>query len=262
MNRFLVLETVLTAALVSGCNDDGITRVSARPKTPERRRMVPVRTEVGLTGRSEIECPLGRCVVLHYPPYEMNSAQSSEMDEIVETVLMGDASTAEDDGELHCQQVGRWCPGVGSETEVVQSTFNCCTFAVGDVVGLTTRDWIMGFSCSATDDTCPMQVILNNYFEQIRYYRDGGIGIDWMGIEGDPALQQDDVLCLVQSYELNGVATEIIHAGKIWKHEGRNWLISKLGAGPILVAPIESVAGSFEVDFDVVQVYRAKAEAG
>jgi hypothetical protein len=257
MSRQFTIGILVAVVLVPGCGDVGIAH---RPGGPERYHIAPVPTQSGLAGRSVVECPAGPCIVLHFPPYEMNPQESREMEEFVARMLIGDPSTTADDGELFRDEQHRWC--AETDGEVMQSTFNCCTFAVGDVVGLTADDWIMPLECGQADGTFPMQVVLDSYFELAHQYRVDGRPFDWARIESDAELQQDDVLCFVQTLLTGGTSTRIVHAGRIWKHKGRNWIASKIGAGPILMTPIETLAREFGGQFDVVRIHRPKGQDG
>lgn len=256
MSQRLTVGILLAAVLCPGCGDAGIP---PPPAPLERYHISPVPTPSGLVGRSVIECPAGPCIVLHFPPTGLKPEESREMQEFVARLLTGDPATSEDDGELFCDQQGRWCQG--TDDEVIQSTFNCCTFAVGDVLGLTTDDWIMPLKYGLADNTLPMQVVLDSYFESVRHFRVEDVAFDWTRIELDAELRQTDVVCFVQTVLTNGVSTRFVHAGRIWKHEGRNWLVSKIGDGPILVTPIETLAREYVGDFDIIQIHRVKVQS-
>jgi hypothetical protein len=163
-------------------------------------------------------------------------------------VAEGDPATEEDDGAFFFDEKSPWV-----SIYYTQCTFNCCSFVVGDVVGLTVRDWIAPAPSGDTDGTVPMRVLLDSYFREVRVYKEPIA--DWRSIHQDATLQQDDVLCYVKT---SGPTPEVIHAGRIWRINGVNWLVSKMGTGPIVRATIQSTGALFPGAFDEIQVYRRR----
>jgi hypothetical protein len=207
----------------------------------------PVVTAMGLTGRSVLECPTGRCIILHYPPADLEPPDLSQ-------VLDSDPNSTEDNGEVYFELASPWCaPAV---TDAALSTFNCCTYAVGDIVGLTPGDWINPVPDGNTDNSNPMQILLDSYFRRVKVYQDPTA--DWEGIERDQDLRRDDVLCYVQTGE---ESVQFVHVGKVYPLNGKNWLLSKFGCGPIVRAPISASGNHFSGHWTKVWVYRIKVDA-
>ena len=211
------------------------------PNELVRRKLDPVRTHRGLVGRSALECPAGDCILLHYPRRLASQAQQAMYDQLETTRT----------GELFVDDESRWTTHDGG---VPLDTFNCCTFAVGDWLGLSTADWVAPNRTSDTEGTVPMQVVLDSYFKLVREYDHSDL--DWQLIEQDAGLENDDVFCFVSTRQ--GVV-EFTHVGRISKVGAQNWLISKLGNGPIVRAPIQATGADFRGQFDGVQVYRWRA---
>jgi hypothetical protein len=209
----------------------------------ERYPLEPIITHVGLTGRSVLACTAGYCVILHYPPAPV------EIEDLT-SVLEDDPHSDQDNGEVYDDPRSPWCsPNV---VPSALNTFNCCTFAVGDVVGLTPRDWIRPIPSGDTYFTAPMEVLLDSFFRRVKIYP--APKSDWSRIENDSDLQEDDVICFVA---VGREYTTYTHVGKIFKRLDKNWIISKFGAGPILRTTLRATAAKFSDQFDQVWVYRA-----
>jgi len=201
---------------------------------------------IGVTGRSILTCPTGDCIILHYPPAAVKPNDLSQF-------LAGDPDTPDDDGELYSDPSGRWCQAGESYTAL--NSFNCCTFAVGDVVGLTPDDWISPTRNGDTYFTLPMQVILDSYFERIQVYKYPIA--DWAVLESDPQLRAGDVICLMN---VRSDWLAYAHAGRICKKNGKNWVISKFGAGPIVKTTLEAIGREYAHISNEIRIYRAKGE--
>jgi len=210
----------------------------------ERVWLEPVRTLAGITGRSVLECPAGSCIILHYPPLHVDLGD-------LRGFLEESAQTTDEVAEIYSDPANRWS---WAETAYrTNNTFNCCTYAVGDVVGLTTDDWVAPSASGDTYYTVPMQIILDSYFDQIRTYRDPSNG--WEEVVLDTHLREEDVLCCVST---EGRRPDFAHAGRICKKNGTNWLLSKFGSGPIVRSTLRKVASEYDGLFDQIWVYRAK----
>jgi hypothetical protein len=107
----------------------------------------------------------------------------------------------------------------------------------------------------STDYTVPMQVLLDSYFQPIR--RVPVADVDWDALESDSSFTDGDVFCFVYS---RGTHQEFTHVGKILPKQGKNWLVSKLGRGPVVRTTLQSMADFFEGEFEEIQVYRRLPE--
>jgi hypothetical protein len=245
LKRNWLLCGAILGGLLSGCyfGTTSGERAEHAEATADREWMEPVRTMIGLTGRSLLRCPAGDCIVLHFPPVRVDNREALEIFKRLPGI-------AEEDAEVHLDPNSRWCQ---YDARYATNTFNCCTYAVGDVVGLTTDDWI---SCDAIGNTCftnPMQVLLDSYFERVKVYRP-----PFIGMETDPALRAEDVLCFVNTASPRPT---YCHAGRVCKRNGTNRLVSKIGEGPILRTSIKAVAMRYSAGFDEIWVYRARGTA-
>jgi hypothetical protein len=241
-NMWLILLVVILPSL-SGC-EENVGIVLQPDTTLERRIIDSVGSEQGLTGRSILACPAGDCIVFHYPIKNVSQ-------EDLAVILEGDPDSEKDNVELFYDENNNWTRRANYVD--IQSTFNCCTFAFGDVAGLTTSDWIAPNPSGETENTVPMQIILDSFFQLVRVYK--GPITNWEIIHEDKLQRENDVICYVPTrYE----PPAFLHVGKISKKNDRNWLISKLGAGPIVRATIETMANYYHNEFDEIRVYRKK----
>ena len=193
----------------------------------------------GLVGRSVLECPAGECIILHYPRRLPTEEEVSTYTNTL-SVRQGDLAAGAGSPWNTEDSFG----GVGG-------TFNCCTFAVGELLGLSTADWLAPNATGDTNYTVPMRIVLESYFEPIRSYK--GPDIDWESIEGDKELRDDDVLCFVNMADSG---EEYAHVGRIRKRSVVNLLISKLGIGPNVESPMRATAMDFRGQFRDVRIYR------
>lgn len=236
--------TVLVALPLLGCGTEVVPSLlgSSAADRPERRWIDPIRTSMGITGRSVLTCAAGDCIVLHYPPLPVAKDNLRNMLEL-------DPDTPADEVELCEESWEEWY--APSPLGVTLNTFNCCTFAVADVVGLTRNDWVRPSATGDTYYTVPMQVILESYFHPVRTYH--GPVIPWGIVEEDDQLREDDVLCYTRT---DLPAIQFAHVGKIVKVDGRNRLLSKYGSGPIVRTSLELLGNVLVGEFDEIQVYR------
>jgi len=247
-SRLLIGFALLVAIGSSGCGRRPARATRLPVDVPEsvgqRILIDPIHTYLGLTGRSVLACPAGYCVILHFPPEPVPVEDLTD-------VLEGDPGTDADDGEVYDDPDSPWCSALAAGPS--RNTFNCCAFAVGDVAGLTPDDWIMPMLCGDTFDTLPMQVLLDSFYERLQAL--DGPGFHWRALEGDAHLRTDDVLCFVST---TGQHTCYSHVGRILRKGGRNWLISKFGAGPILRTTIQAAGYKFAGQYDKIWIFRQK----
>jgi hypothetical protein len=239
-----VTAAILTTA---GCTDSRTSgdTASVHSRTPARKWLEPVRTNLGITGRSVLKCPAGDCVVLHYPPQRYTTAEQARY-------LRQDPSRPNSEAHLYHDPDNRWC-----QTDAlypVNNTFNCCAYAVGDAVGLTVDDWIAGEATADTRFINPMQVLLDSYYKRVKVYDQPGPSLG--RIANDRELRDEDVLCFVDTRGSHGPVFN--HAGRICKRNGINWLVSKYGSGLLVCATIRTVAREYADSFDQVWIYRQK----
>ena len=240
-------EALLAAgALLAGCSTPGSssgTR-SVLPRPPERPIAAAFSTRLDRSiPRTVLDCPAGECILVHFPPRTYES--SAKMDDVLEA----DPASDRDDGTVYRDPAGFWTsPDPGR-----LSQFNCCAFAVGDLVELTPTDWLCGDANELTDGTIPMEVMLESYFSVIADFEPPYSSVAIRAFAGDTRVRDGDVVCFIGSR-----GPDYCHAGRVRKRRGDNWVLGKFGEDPILWTPIQSIAQAYEGLFDQVRVYRFK----
>jgi hypothetical protein len=209
---------LLSMLIVAGVAVSHVRGRGQRPAPPRTTPLPSTRSAYGLTGRTLLHCPAGDCVLLHYPRHRV-------IEDDLSTLLVGDPSTTTDDGEELAPGTDAWCDPNS------YSTFNCCTYAVGDVVGLRRTDWVAPGADSDTGRLVPMEVLLNSFYTlrqavPVPQQR-------WAEPEWRESLQDNDVICLINRRR---DSRSIIHTGRVSTQGGRTWMLSKLGRGIIVRA--------------------------
>ncbi|MCA9126026.1 MAG: hypothetical protein KDB22_03035 [Planctomycetales bacterium] len=196
---------------------------SLRPQQRWERVSLPsVRGTHGLTGRSMIYLPAGPCIVLRYPPltppaYDMEGYR---------TLTSKDPSST--DRLL----------AYGS-----LSTFNCATYAFGEVLDLQPDEWIEPLARLDTFYSIPAQVVLDSFYDLVANHQIEQL--DWSTLEQDQGFRDGDVI--VYSKLVHGKEM-IVHLGKIARQDSINKLHSKLGNGPIAESSLQRCAETFAAD--------------
>ena len=128
------------------------------------------------------------------------------------------------------------------------TTFNCATYALGDVTELTKTDWLELRPTSWTKGLNPTSLILDSYFSRIATF-------PWSpdlptSVETD-SLEPGDVVVFVapQGY---------CHLGKVYELESGNTLVSKLGTGSLVRGSISATANYYARQVTAIQVYRRR----
>ena len=193
--------------------------------------------------RTVLECPRGKCIVLHFPVRE--DYEPDAMNDL----LSGASDTDSDDGQIVTGRGTSW--QVDRPEQLGQ--FNCCAYAVGDAIGLGRGDWLCGEVNPLTDGTNPMHVVLESYFERVAEFpppfSESGIN----QFETSSVIRDNDVVCLVGSR-----GPDYPHAMRVRDRKGRHWVVGKFGEDPVLWTPIATVANAYEGQFDRVWVFRLK----
>jgi hypothetical protein len=186
----------------------------------------------------------GTCVIFHFPPTYSTRAS-------LDRILKTEADSPDCAAELIVDPRDMWA--CASASPALACTFNCCTYAVGEVAGLSVNDWLPSEASGDTLQTVPMQVVLDSFFDRIRVYRQPLE--DWSVVEGDQSLRAGDVFCLVDS---SGATPAYIHAGKICKRNGRNWVDSKLGPGPVVRSTVKALVVEYSKSREELWIYRQR----
>ena len=244
--RAIGLPTLTLVCVVAsaGCYSTSDVEATSQTSLPVRS-LESIRTWRGLTGRSILTLPAGDCPVLHYPPGEADHTGVNDL-------LAGDPTTDADNGFIYRPPVSsRWY--VPPDDDEYLSTFNCCTYAVGDRLQLTTRDWIEPYASGATRYIVPFQVVIDSYYRDVKQWP--SLEPDQLAsLERDTDLAAGDVICFMDS----NPRAPYVHVGLIVKHGDQNWMRSKFGTGPIIEATIAATAKHYAVQFDSIKVYRPK----
>lgn len=237
------------AGVLVGCNQSSRpSGRSANPRglrPPERRIGPATHPWYGIeVPRTVLSCPAGDCILLHVPV-----RKEYQPDAMID-LLAGNPETAEDDGEIVGDAGQGWA--ITSPSQLCQ--FNCCAYAVGDVIGLGPTDWLCGDVNPTTDATNPMQVVLDSYYERVAEFDPPFASSAISAFAASPLLRDDDVVCLAGSR-----GPEYPHAARVRRRQDRNWVVGKFGEDPILWTPLETVGREFESQFDRVWVFRVRS---
>lgn len=204
---------------------------AAKSKPLVRTAISSVRSSGGITGRTMLSLSSGPCVILHYPPtttpnfsLEGFSPVDNDLNRSPNDVIFAYGET---------------------------STFNCVTFALGNLVNLQPTDWIEPLPRLDTFYTVPAQVILDSYCSPVASYSVGGVSTEDLGSSKE--LQPYDIVCYRQNI---AGSSPIVHMGRVVKRGARNSLVSKLGTGPIVESTIQLCAERFVADS--IEIYRPK----
>lgn len=195
--------------------------------------------------RTVLECPRGPCILLHFP------VRADYRPDTMEDLLAGLPETKSDDGQIIAADGTAW--HVERPAQLAQ--FNCCTYAVGDVIGLGPGDWLCGDVNPLTDGTNPMQVVLDSYYRQVAEFPPPFSEEAIKSFEKSKVLRDDDVVCLVGSR-----GPEYPHAMRVRRRRDHHWVVGKFGEDPILWTPLSTVGAAYEGQFDQVSVFRLSEE--
>ena len=236
--------------LISGCGSSGTD-------IPERYSIESMQGDFGLVGRSVIKCPAGDCILVHFPPEvaEFKSlndgmTEGHTVDATVKSILRLDDADSENDGEIMIPDA-RW--GGAEADQVSFDTFNCCAFAVGDLLDLREGDWLNPAPRNTTNQTRPFQIVLDSYFREV--LRASVYEIDWASLESSTAIHEGDLVCFSSTMK---DLLEVVHVGVVQKRNGKNWLVSKIGLGPIVRGTMSATGKAYLLGWDVLVVYRQK----
>ncbi len=210
-------------------------------KATAAEALAPVPTQLGISGRRLFRLRHGECIVLR-PPIELMSDEehqrylgTDEEADLVRHVLPPDSVWYVEPNRLE-----------------EQSTFNCATFAIGDVVGLSRADFLDPRAASFTNNQNPAYVLLQEFFRCLATYPVAEV--NWDELDRLDSFKDDDVVV----FATRGSDEEYVHLGRIAKWEGRNRMISKMGRGPIVRGTIERTAQAYEGRFDEIRIYRRR----
>lgn len=230
--------------LLSGCGSDRTTELS-------RSEIEWERNVWGLTGRSIVKCPAGDCLLLHYAPTEKwLSLRLIPTPEQFDLLL----KTPENCKADRCQILPpgeRW--GGAEIDEATLSTFNCCSYALGDVLDLGPGDWIDTTEHPETGSAAPFQTALDSFFDSVTTFQTTRSAPD--DLESSVLLHDGDLICFVLNH---GLWRETIHVGIVRRKCDRNWIESKMGMGPIVLSTARQMASCYVGLFDEVDVYRQR----
>ena len=226
-------------------HDPGGPQSDAAASNEARVALDPIRIGSGVLGRSAMSLDDEECIVVRVPLKFIDFQHVNEQ-------LAGDPSTPDDDLLFYQEDDdSQWYVPPDNLSEY--SAFNCAAYALGDSIGLSRWDWLEPSPVGWTDDKCPAQAVLNQYFELVAPYPVSEI--DWDELESSASIRNDDVIAFSDAEQQD----KHIHFGKIKKQGGSNTLVSKLGLGPIAQGSILATAQHFNNQFSEVRVYRRRA---
>lgn len=210
-------------------------------KYPKAETLAPIPTPIGISGRRLFRFHRGECIVFR-PPTELVSEDeqqryrgTDEETELVPQVL----------------PIGsRWRTEPNRPEE--QTTFNCATFAIGDVIGLSRADFLEPRAVSFTNRQNAAHVLLQEFYYCLATHPLAEI--NWHELDQLESLSDNDVVV----FATHGSSEEYVHLGRIAKWQGRNRMTSKMGRGPIVRGTIQRTAKAYEGKFDEIQIYRRR----
>ena len=236
------------AFLVGGCGENDTGDLV-------RRSLESIREDQGIVGRSAITCKTGDCIILHLPPGTNLSADESEareksamLEKFLEVVMQHNDDDKSNDGYI--VPVGeRW--GGQHPTLNTLSTFNCCTYVMGDVLNLDSADWLDTHRRHPNEPQAPVQIVLDSYFRKILV--SSTRELDWEELIKSTTLKEDDLIC----FSINlGKKYRLVHIGFAKKNGPDFWMECKLGPGPIVRATLSAMAKGYAGQFDQVIIFR------
>lgn len=232
---------ILPAVVVCFAFAVNVAVASYQRRFPRSETLTPIPTPIGISGRKLFRLRHGDCIVLR-PPIDLASdaeqqryCGTDEETELVRHVPAPDSRWRIDPNRLE-----------------EESTFNCATFALGDVIGLTRADFLDPRAVSATNWKNPAHVLLQEFFDRRAVY--SLAGIKWSELDQLESLREDDVVV----FATHGSDDEYVHLGRIAKSRGRNRMLSKMGRGPIVIGTLQTTARAYEGRFDEIQIYRRR----
>ncbi len=209
----------------------------------ERGWAVPrVDTSGHVVTRSILRCPRGECLIEHYsdPETTISDFRSLQNGDFVEFMFDRDSP---------------WF--AGQDQGRCSSNFNCCAFAVGDLVGLTPSDWL-GTEPTSDSYASPMAVILDSYFSLVAEFT-ADVSVGEEGYESASGLCDLDVVCFERPASDGNLQHRIFnHAGQVRKSNGVNRLLCKFGQGPILLTDLR-FPGRIFPGATMIRVYRFRS---
>ncbi|MFK7738547.1 MAG: hypothetical protein AB8B50_21155 [Pirellulaceae bacterium] len=229
-----------------GChNEGGSAHEHVSSPSFVREQLEAIHSGHGLTGRTYFSSNYGKIVLLHHP---LQDVEAPDLDQL----LGRNTPALADDGMIVKDSTDLWVEAA----EDCATSFNCCTYAVGEDLGLSPFDWVQPIATASTLMINPMQTILDSYYKIVIEHRLHSSKISEVcnSIADTDDLIDDDVVCFTREAESS---VRFLHAGRVKKKGSRNWLISKMGAGPIVLTTIELAAEHYGLDTsDSLQVYR------
>lgn len=208
---------------------------------PGGQRSIPPRIDANGVSvkRVLIPFPAGDCVVERFP--------------LTCTTLESFLERRQDNfGEVVYQPANPWY--VGQDEGYCTATFNCATFAVGDHVGLTIRDWT-GTSPTAEGYPTPIAVILESHFQLVCEFDLLDATVESQFLHDD-RLQDGDVVAFefAQADE-DPLHRRFSHLGRVQQKDGANRLLSKFGQGPVALTDLGFASRLFPGG-EVLRIYR------
>lgn len=201
----------------------------------------PIPTPLGISGRKLYRIRGSECVVLR-PPTELVSQEEQQRFSGIDLEATFVRQEFPPGSPWHIE------PNRPED----QTTFNCATFAIGEVIGLSHADYLTPQAVSFTNGENPAHVLLQEFFDCVATFPLAAI--QWDKLDTLASLRDHDVVV----FATHGSNEEYVHLGKIVKRQGHNRMISKFGRGPIVLGTIQHTVQAYEGGFDEIRIYRRR----
>jgi len=132
------------------------------------------------------------------------------------------------------------------------TTFNCGTYAIGSVIGLTKSDWLSTTPLVKGDPVSPAETVLQCYFTEL-----GSIDVAKPGPVETAGLdiKDGDIVAFHSDHE----SGSMVHIGKCSLTRGGLMVRSKLGDGPLVQGSIEATVNAYP-ETVLIRVYRIRSD--
>lgn len=133
------------------------------------------------------------------------------------------------------------------------ASFNCHAFTFGEALGFTPNDQVNGADVKTLGYRNPVDQLLQAFYRKRCEYQVGAAGL--VQFETDSDFNGGELVFLVQG---SGAQTEYMHSGRVVKHDGENWVMSKLGEDPLVMTPMAVLTNLYAGSFSRVEVWLPK----
>ena len=133
--------------------------------------------------------------------------------------------------------------------------FNCHTFSMADVLGLSEKDWLASkleiIGDEVLEEIGGVGDILGNFYKKEGTFASGSL---MKGIADKVKLLENDMIMFTSG---EGNKRRFIHSGLLTKRGDTWWIMSKVGdIDGIWVVPLDTLQNVFDKQFDTISIYR------